>query len=176
MRIITGAYKGRNLAMVPGRSTRPTTSFNREMLFSVHQDYADKQVLDLFAGTGSFGLEALSRGAEWVDFVEFAPAAIGTLLHNINLLGCGDSCHIWRKRVEAYLKTCTKAYDIIFMDPPYDKNLVNPCLRVIIERELLKPEGIIVIEHSPKEKLDDEFALRRTTHKSSKSSSFSWLS
>lgn len=176
MRIITGAYKGRNLALVPGRGTRPTTSFNREMLFSVHQDYQDKCVLDLFAGTGSFGLEALSRGAVWVDFVEFAPPAIGTLLHNINLLGVGDYCHIWRKRVEAYIKTCTKTYDIIFMDPPYDKNLVNPNLRVIFERELLNPDGIIVIEHSPKEAISEDYTPKRFAYKSSKSSSFSWLS
>lgn len=176
MRIITGAYKGRNLALVPGRGTRPTTSFNREMLFSVHQDFQNKRVLDLFAGTGSFGLEALSRGAVWVDFVEFAPPAIGTLLHNIHLLGVGDCCHIWRKRVEAYLKTCTDTYDIIFMDPPYNKNLVNPSLRLIYDRELLNDDGLIVIEHSPKETLDDEFSQKRQSYKSSKSSSFSWLS
>lgn len=98
MRIITGIYKGRKLSPVPGKTTRPTTSFNREVIFSVQQDYTGGYVLDLFAGTGSLGLEALSRGAVWVDFVEFAPAAIATLLANISHLGCGESCHLWRKK------------------------------------------------------------------------------
>ncbi len=71
MRIITGIYKKRNLFLVPGMSTRPTSSFNREVIFSVLQDYAGCRVLDLFAGSGSLGLETLSRGAVWVDFVEF---------------------------------------------------------------------------------------------------------
>jgi 16S rRNA (guanine966-N2)-methyltransferase len=175
MRIITGIHKGRNLFLVPGKSTRPTTSFNREMIFSVHQDYEGKRVLDLFAGTGSFGLEAISRGASWVDFVEFAPAAMATILKNIALLGCGDSCHLWRKKVDAYLKTCTDTYDIIFMDPPYLKNLVNPSLKLIMERALLNPDGLIVVEHSPKEALEDTLLPLLVKQKGSKSSSFSWL-
>ncbi len=175
MRIITGAHKGRNLFLVPGKSTRPTTSFNREMIFSVHQDYEDKRVLDLFAGTGSFGLEAISRGACWVDFVEFAPAAMATILKNIALLGCGDSCHLWRKKVDAYLKSCTDTYDIIFMDPPYLKNLVNPTIKLIIYRGLLNSGGLIVVEHSPKEAIDADLFPLLVKQKGSKSSSFSWL-
>ncbi|PKN73576.1 MAG: 16S rRNA (guanine(966)-N(2))-methyltransferase RsmD [Candidatus Cloacimonetes bacterium HGW-Cloacimonetes-3] len=175
MRIITGAHKGRNLHLVPGKSTRPTTSFNREMIFSVHQDYDAKRVLDLYAGTGSFGLEAISRGASWVDFVEFAPAAMGTILKNISLLGCGDSCHLWRKKVDAYLKGCTDTYDIIFMDPPYQKNLVNPTLKLIIDRGLLNSGGLIVVEHSPKEAVAEDLPLVLVKQKGSKSSSFSWL-
>ena len=95
MRIITGKFKGRNLFTVDGRSTRPTTAFNREVVFSMWQDYEGRRILDLFAGTGSFGLEALSRGAVWVDFVEFANPAVSTLLKNISLLGCGELCHVW---------------------------------------------------------------------------------
>lgn len=176
MRIITGKYKGRNLALVPGRSTRPTTAFNREVIFSAHQDYEGKRVLDLFAGTGSLGLEALSRGAIWVDFVEFAPAALATILANITLLGCGESCHLWRKRVDAYLKTCTDTYDIIFLDPPYLKNLVNPTITALLERKLLNSGGLIVVEHSPKEALDASLSQLVVKQKGSKSSSFSWLS
>lgn len=175
MRIITGAYKGRNLTLVPGRSTRPTTAFNREVIFSVHQDYEGCRVLDLFAGTGSFGLEALSRGAEWVDFVEFAPAAMSTILSNIAHLGCGKSCHLWRKKVDAFLKSCVETYDIIFMDPPYLKNLVNPTIKLILEKNLLNPDGIIVVEHSPKERLDEDLRPLLMKEKSSKSSAFSWL-
>lgn len=175
MRIITGIYKGRNLSLVPGKTTRPTTSFNREVIFGVQQDYEGGRVLDIFAGTGSLGLEALSRGAIWVDFVEFAPAAIATLLANIAHLGCGESCHLWRKRVDAYLKTCESKYDYIFLDPPYAKNLINPSLELIFSRELLNPEGLIIVEHSPKEPIGEEYRQYLIQHKESKSSAFSWL-
>ena len=176
MRIITGKYKGRNLFLVPGRSTRPTTSFNREVVFSVHQDYAGCRVLDLFAGTGSLGLEALSRGAVWVDFVEFAPAALATIIKNIELLGCGDSCHLWRKKADAYLKDCQERYDVIFLDPPYQKKLVNPTLELIFARQLLNPEGLILVEHDPHEPLSELYKAYVTKEKGSKSSHFSWLS
>jgi len=175
MRIITGKYKGRNLFLVPGRSTRPTTSFNREVIFSVHQDYEASKVLDLFAGTGSLGLEALSRGASWVDFVEFAPPAISTILKNIELLGVSGDCHLYRKRVESFLADSSAKYDIVFLDPPYRKNLVNPAVKMIMERGLLNPEGLIIVEHDPQELLNPEFAQYVEKEKGSKSSHFTWL-
>ena len=132
--------------------------------------------MDLFAGTGSFGLEALSRGAVWVDFVEFAPAAMATILKNIAHLGCGSMCHLWRKKVEVYLRDCTAVYDLIFLDPPYQKNLVNPTLKLILDRKLLTHDGIIVVEHSPKELIDISYRPYLIKEKSSKSSCFSWLS
>ena len=104
MRIITGKYKGRNLLTVDGRTTRPTTAYNRAMIFNVYSDLEGKRVLDLFAGTGFYGLEALSRGAKWVDLVEFATPAVAVILKNVALLGCGDDCHVWRKRADAFLK------------------------------------------------------------------------
>ncbi len=175
MRIITGKYKGRELYMVSGRSTRPTTAFNREVIFSAYQDFAGKRVLDLFAGTGSFGLESLSRGALWVDFVEFASPAIAVLLKNINKLGCSEDCHIYRKKVQSFLSDEHEPYDIIFLDPPYDKDLVNPTLELICERMLLAPEGVIIVEHSPKEPLEPQFNELVFKHKSGKTACFSWL-
>ncbi|MDD3103760.1 MAG: 16S rRNA (guanine(966)-N(2))-methyltransferase RsmD [Candidatus Cloacimonadaceae bacterium] len=175
IRIIAGKYKKRKLAVVPGRSTRPTSDFNREMVFSTYQDYEDKCVLDLFAGTGALGLEALSRGAAWVDFVEFATPAIATILSNIRLLGCEDSCHLYRKKVHSYLKNCTEKYDIIFIDPPYDKNLVNPTLRSIFEHDILAEDGVIVVEHASAELINLDLADRIFQQKSSKSNSFTWL-
>ncbi len=176
MRIITGKYKGRKLFTVDGRTTRPTTAFNREVIFSVQQDYEAKRVLDLFAGTGSFGLEALSRGAEWVDFVEFAPAAISTLLQNITLLRCGEDCHVWRKRADAFLKATDQTWDIIFLDPPYNKNLVNPTLQLIREHKLLREDGIIIAEHSPLEIISEEFSESIIKVREGKTSSFTLLS
>ena len=175
MRIITGKYKGRKLFMVEGRSTRPTTAFNREVIFSSYQDFEGKKILDLFAGTGSFGLEALSRGAIWADFVEFASPAINTLIANIKHLGCEEDCHIYRKKVESFLKDCPNTYDVIFLDPPYDKNLINPCITAIIEQNLLNPEGIIILEHSRKELPNPAFEELILKQKIGKTACFTWL-
>ncbi len=175
MRIITGKFKGRNLFSVNGRGTRPTTAFNREAVFSMYQDYEGKKVLDLFAGTGSWGLEALSRGALWADFVEFASPAIAVLLQNITKLGCGELCHVWRKRVDAFLKDAEGTWDLIFLDPPYAKNLVNPTLRLIFERGLLRPEGTVIVEHGALEPVSAEWSERILKHKAGKTSSFTIL-
>lgn len=176
MRIITGKFKGRSLFTVDGRTTRPTTSFHREVIFSMYQDYEGKRVLDLYAGMGSFGLEALSRGAIWVDFVEFAAPAISALLKNIGKLGCGGVCHVWRKRVDAFLRGATQTWDIIFLDPPYAKDLINPTLKLILDRDLLAPGGIIIAEHSPLEPLLPEWEERVIKNKAGKTSSFSLIS
>jgi 16S rRNA (guanine966-N2)-methyltransferase len=158
MRIITGKYKGAALYTVQGSTTRPTTDYQREVIFSMYQDYADLRVLDLYAGTGSFGLETLSRGAAWVDFVEFSNKALAVLIKNIEKLKCGESCHVHRRRVNAFLNTAAEQWDIIFLDPPYKKNLVNETIKLIKEKDLLAPEGIIIVEHHPDEKINPEFA------------------
>ncbi len=157
MRIISGRYRGASIYSVPGVSTRPTTSFHREMIFSMVRDYQGKKVLDLFAGTGALGLEALSRGSIWVDFVEFANPAISTLLKNIQKLKCDQLCHVHRRKVQSYLNKTLQKYDLIFIDPPYNKDLVNPTLKSIYENGLLNEEGIIVLEHDRKEKIDKSF-------------------
>lgn len=175
MRIITGIHKGRNLFGVKGVSTRPTTAYNREVIFSMYQDYAGKRVLDLFAGTGSFGLEALSRGAVWVDFVEFATPALSALLKNIDLLKCGGSCHVWRRRVEAFLNGAEPGWDLIFLDPPYSKNLVNPTLQTIFERTLLRPGGAVIAEHSCREPISEELIPYLLNQKTGKLTCFSIL-
>ena len=175
IRVIAGIYKKRKLLAVSGRSTRPTTDYNREMIFGTYQEFEGKIILDLFAGTGAFGLEALSRGAVWVDFVEFANAAIRTILSNIAILGCGDRCHLYRKRVEAFLKDCGDTYDLIFLDPPYDKNLINPTLRTIFERKLLKPLGLVIVEHSRSEKISEDLTGYIQKQKEGKSCCFTWL-
>ena len=155
MRIISGRYKGAAIYSVPGQSTRPTSSFHREMIFSMVEDYEGKKVLDLFAGTGSLGLEALSRGSTWVDFVEFATPAISTLIKNIQKLKCGELCHVHRRKVQTFLTKTSIKYELIFIDPPYNKGLLNPCLLSIFENDLLADGGIIVAEHDVKEKIDE---------------------
>ncbi|HPS38459.1 MAG TPA: 16S rRNA (guanine(966)-N(2))-methyltransferase RsmD [Candidatus Cloacimonadota bacterium] len=170
---MTGKYRGSKLYTVPGQGTRPTSDFNREVIFSKYPDYKDLRVLDLFAGTGSFGLECLSRGAEWVDFVEFANQAIAVLLLNIAKLNCSDQCHIHRRRVEQYLAKADHLYDVIFLDPPYDKGLVEKCLDLIFAGDMLKPEGIVIVEHSAKERIPDRWLPRLIDTRAGKITSFS---
>ncbi len=165
MRIITGKYKGRNLYSVSGKSTRPTSSYHRAMIFNVYGDFEGKRVLDLFSGTGSLALEALSRGAVWADMVEFAAPAVATILKNVEMLGCGESCHVWRKRVESFLKKTQERWDLIFVDPPYNKGLLNPSLDLIFERDLLEPGGVVIAEHSPQEQVSEKYAAQIISHK-----------
>ena len=156
MRIISGKFKKRKLFSVEGNSTRPTTDAVKESIFSILQDCEDLEVLDLYAGSGSLGFEALSRGAKHVEFVDFAQNAIGAMKQNIEKLSCGDLCHINRKKVSAFISKTEKKFDLIFVDPPYNKNLIMPTITAIFENDLLKMEGELVVEHYKFEKISEE--------------------
>lgn len=155
MRIIAGKYKKHTLYAVPGITTRPTMDYLREVIFSVVQDFSDQRVLDLYAGTGALAFEALSRGATYADLVEMAQIALTTIVRNMEKLRCSDDVHIHRQKVSVFLTKTDLRFDTIFIDPPYDKNLINPTLDLIFTREIIKPGGFIVVEHSPKEVLND---------------------
>jgi len=160
MRIIAGRFKRSNIFPVPGQSTRPTTDYFREVVFSIIGNVEDMEILDLYAGSGSVGLEALSRGAGFIDFVDFSQKSIKTMIRNIEKLKCTTECRIHRKKVSAFLKVCTKKFDIIFLDPPYNKALVNKTIGLIFEFSLLKSEGMIIVEHSKEEKPDEKWSDR----------------
>ncbi|MCK4652984.1 MAG: 16S rRNA (guanine(966)-N(2))-methyltransferase RsmD [Candidatus Cloacimonetes bacterium] len=160
MRIISGKFKKAKLYTVPGKNVRPTTDFLKETIFSIIYDCKKKKVLDLFAGSGSLGLEALSRGAESVVLVDFLFKAVKTISRNIEKLRCEDSCRIYQKKVSSFLRTNPKQFDMIFMDPPYNKNLVNSTIELIFENDMVFSEGKIIIEHSKNEKLDDKWASK----------------
>ncbi len=120
MRVIAGAYGGRRLHAPPGADTRPTSDRVREALFSVLGDLAGVQVLDLFAGTGALGLEALSRGAAGCEFVDRAQAAIRVIRRNLDELGIDAPVH--RRDALRALSDASEraaAYDLVFLDPPY---------------------------------------------------------
>jgi len=157
MRIITGKFKKANLFSVPGNMSRPTTDFLKEVIFSVLQDYAQKKVLDLFAGTGSLGLESLSRGADSAVFVDVSLRAIHTINKNIRKLNCEEICKVYHRRVSPFLKTCPEQFDLIFLDPPYNKNLVNKTIELIFQNEVLNKDGKIIIEHSKKETISEKW-------------------
>ena len=120
-RIVAGSHRGRRIAAPPGRDTRPTSDRVREALFSILGDrLQDARVLDLFAGSGALGLEALSRGAATVTFVDSAPAAIRALRANLEALGA--EAEVVRADALRWLRSAPAAarqYDLVFLDPPY---------------------------------------------------------
>ncbi len=175
MRIITGKFKGANLYTVPGNTTRPTTDYLRELIFSIYQDFSGLSVLDLYAGTGSLGLEAFSRGAQQVDFVEFSVKALSALFKNIEKLKCADSCRVHRRKADAFLKTASRQWDVVFLDPPYNKDLVNPTLALIFGRNLVAADGLVIAEHSPAEKISADFSSLIIKHKGNKATAVTIL-
>ena len=158
MRIITGKFKKAHLFSVPGKTSRPTTDYTKEVIFSILHDCNDKKVLDLYAGSGSLGLEALSRGASFAVFVDLSNKAITTMIRNMNKLGCKENCLIKKKKVSVYLNNSLEKYDLIFLDPPYKKKLVDKTLEATYENDLLNPDGKVIVEHSKDEKLDEKWA------------------
>jgi len=149
MRVIAGIYRRRLLKEADERTTRPTTDKNREMVYNVlGQFFEGGRALDLYAGTGAMGIEALSRGCVHATFVDRDPAAIRTIDDNLNSLGVSRmSVQVVRADAEAWLiKESGQPFDFIFLDPPYALGAVPAAIRVIAKRKLLSPEGVIVAE------------------------------
>ncbi len=155
MRIIGGEFRGRKLASVPGIKTRPTSDRVREAIFSSLQPVISRSVvLDLFAGTGALGLEALSRGAAKADFVDFEPQAIAVINRNIESLGLAEKTLVNRRESLSFLENCRlDSYDLIFLDPPYLYNYHEELLKTIATRGILRKNGKIVLETSSKNEL-----------------------
>jgi len=176
MRIIAGKHKKAKLYSVEGKTTRPTSDFMKEVVFNVLYDCKQKKVLDLFAGSGALGLEAISRGADPAVFVEFSDRAIKTMKKNIEKLNCKKNTRIYKKRVNSFLNWNEQKFDIIFMDPPYDKKLVNKTIKKILERNILNSNGKIVVEHSIREKIDPALAQYIQFNRSTRNNQVSILS
>lgn len=154
MRIISGLAKGRRIASPRGSHIRPVLDQVKEAIFNILFDVNDLAVLDLFAGTGSIGLEAVSRGAKSAVFVDNDREAIGIIQKNIELCGFKEECRLIPKPVERALKGLAKSgekFDLIFIDPPYLKGLVVPTIKMVGELKLLAGNGKIITEHHPKE-------------------------
>lgn len=155
VRIIGGRARGRRLAVPKGTITRPTTDKVREALFNVlaHRvgiALAGARVLDLFAGAGTLGLEALSRGAEAAVFVEADGRVARTLRANLEAVAGGT---LVRRKVAAFLAgEPDAAYDLVFLDPPYARGHVAPTLAAL--GPWRAPEGVICVDHDPAEPID----------------------
>ena len=146
MRIISGKYKGKKLNGFNIEGTRPTMDRVKESLFGMIQTYIpDSIVLDLFAGSGALGLEAVSNGAKECYLIDNNIEAIKTIKENSqNFEETLNIIHIDYKK---FLKTTDKKFDIIFLDPPYKENQLDKSLRIIEERGLLNKNGIVVCEY-----------------------------
>ena len=154
MRIIAGALKGRRLVTPRGDTTRPTADQVRIALMdTLTPRLPDARVLDLFAGAGGVGLEALSRGAAHATFVERDPRAVTALRANIETLGVGALARVRRGDVLRELVALDRAgerFDVVFLDPPYDADLVETTLQSLGGGGLLTPEGLVVAQHFTK--------------------------
>ncbi|MDD2217054.1 MAG: 16S rRNA (guanine(966)-N(2))-methyltransferase RsmD [Eubacteriales bacterium] len=154
MRIIAGNYKGRQLLAPSDNKVRPTTDKVKEAIFSIITPYInDSTVIDLFAGTGNLGLEALSRGAARAYFGDNSKSSISLIKKNIETCKAEDKSIVFFGDYSYFLSKIKEKVDIIFIDPPYGKDLIEDCFSHIQKNELLDEDGIIVTEHGKRESL-----------------------
>ncbi len=147
MRVIAGIRRGLKLKAPDGINTRPTTDRVKESVFNIIQSHLPAgQVLDLFAGSGALGIEALSRQCESCVFVENSRDAYSLVEYNLNLSKLSDRARLVFMDSVSYLKSALEPFDIIFLDPPYNKGFLTPVLQIISEKNLLTDTGIIVVE------------------------------
>ncbi len=150
MRIIAGKHRGRVLAAFRGNAVRPTPDRVKESLFQILSDrLRGARVLDLFAGSGALGLEALSRGAKEAVFCDVSEESLDLVRRNLRLLG--ESGTVLRLDFAACLQSVSPAFDVIFCDPPYRENYAERVLTLAAERNLLAPRGVVVYESEREE-------------------------
>lgn len=162
LRIIAGRSKGRILESIKGRNTRPTSDKVKEAIFNIIQiRIPNSLVLDLFAGTGNLGLEALSRGASKAIFIDRDINAVKTIRKNCYNLGYQEQVEIYRNDAARGLTELSKRdilFDIVFMDPPYAKGYEESLLQLIYEANILHNDSIVIVEHDSKTILPDRTA------------------
>jgi 16S rRNA (guanine966-N2)-methyltransferase len=168
MRIVAGKFRGREIAGPSSGATRPTSDRVRESLFNILAhgiaDFSleDARVMDLFAGTGALGLEAISRGAKFCLFVEDDAGARGVIRNNADTCGVIGQCKIWRRDATDLGPSAPQSpYDLVFVDPPYGKGLGEKALASLIGGGWLSKGAVVVLEESEKAVVSDvaELAL-----------------
>lgn len=155
MRVITGIAKGRKLKTSKGLDVRPTSDRAKESLFNVlGSRVVESRILDLFAGSGAIGIEALSRGANRAVFVDSSPSSCRLVEENLRNTGLTANAEILRHDTSGALRSLAgkgEKFDLIFLDPPYQKGFVAPTLEQAAGAGLLSEHGLIVVEHSRRE-------------------------
>ena len=166
MRVITGTAKGVNLKTLTGINTRPTSAQVKEAIFSFLQfELEGAVVLDLFAGSGQLGIEALSRGAALAHFVERSPEAIAVIRENLAKTRLSEKAMIYRVPRNAGFRIPNSEMDIAFLDPPYHQGILPKVLPALAGK--MKQGGVIVCEHEKEECLPNEvdaFKMDKTYH------------
>lgn len=168
MRVISGQAGGLRLKSVPGRTTRPTADRVKEAMFSIIGPYfSGERALDLFAGTGALGIEALSRGASRAVFVDSDPRCAAVIRQNLEHTGLSGRAEVIRgdaRRAAAELARRGEAFELVFLDPPYDRTDCDELLAELSARGLVAPGVVAVVEHRADVVYGDRFAgyvLRR---------------
>ncbi len=165
MRIISGKCRGKKLFTLKGSTLRPTSDRVREAIFDLLQKFpAGEKVLDLFAGTGALGIEALSRGAQKAVFIEGSARSCTVLRRNIEACRLTHQAEIVAREVQKgvkFLEERGDSFDLILLDPPYGKGLAYRTLQTLSRSSLVGPETLIVAEHSPDEDLTSLPSLER---------------
>lgn len=155
MRIITGSKRGKRLITLEGEQVRPTTDRVKESLFNILQfNIEGRRFLDLFAGCGQIGLEALSRGALQAVFVDSSRASIKVVEKNVAATGFESGSRIVQADFASYLSGCRDKFDVAFLDPPYYMGILQKALPMVAE--CMNPGGVIVCEHPVKEELEEQ--------------------
>jgi 16S rRNA (guanine966-N2)-methyltransferase len=152
VRVIAGSAKGLPLKAPHRPQTRPVTDLVRGAIFSILANQAVnwERVLDLFAGSGALGIEALSRGAGWADFVEHEPVCCAIIKQNLAKTGFTGCSHVYCANVQKALTYLDKTYDIILMDPPYASMATAEIILKLGASSLLGPQSVLVLTHSPR--------------------------
>lgn len=158
MRVISGRARGITLKTIGGDSTRPTKDMVKEALFSVLTQYVQgSKFLDLFAGSGAIGIEALSRGAEIAYFVDINPECIKIINYNIEKTKLSNISKVIKGDYKYILNEIrNEIFDIIFIDPPYNKDIGIDAINIISNNNMLKPDGILVYETDSEEEIPNE--------------------
>lgn len=159
MRIISGRFKGRQLVNFKADHIRPTTDRVKESIFNIlMQSISGARVLDLFSGTGNLGIEALSRGARYVECVEGHKLSLKIIRENLQKLKIETEIRVVAQDVFKYLKSYRgEPFQVIFIDPPFTESLAHACMEAIESSSVAGPGAIVVIESSRHERIDDEY-------------------
>ena len=156
MRVISGSARGRRLKELPGMDTRPTTDKVKESLFNIIQfDVEGRRALDLFGGTGQLGIEALSRGAARCTFVDMSRQAADVIRDNLKTVGFSELASVHQGDAVAFLAGCREKFDLIFLDPPYQSQLLERCLQEITKFDILSEHGIMICESAVETQLPE---------------------
>jgi 16S rRNA (guanine966-N2)-methyltransferase len=158
LRVISGTAKGRHL-VAPGRPTRPATELVRGAIFSILENMTDNwdQVLDLFSGSGALGIEALSRGAGSVDFVEREPGCCDIIKGNLEKTGLSGCAQVHCTSVARALSFLDKEYDIVLVDPPYSDLSIGKTILQLAESRLVGRDTVVIITHSSRHPLEPAY-------------------